>query len=186
MTEIRSAMIRPLLSHGSIDLNSSDKSHNSKLIQHVNIKNTMQTLWCCKSANVWQCFSQQVLWALLGHKNETIQAHKKWVSDVLLFSSVEFDSVSLFDCGIIGRILRWLVQTSHVVAYSFAFDSQKTLGLILSTALSWIWIWEAPLEVSGYVAVVRVVSGCAWLSCWLAALFGITVRSFTRHPRLRQ
>lgn len=72
------------------------------------------------------CFSQQFLWLkqLLGHKNQnhtsSWKLYSEVVTDVLLFKSVEFVSVSI-DCVIREKIHRWLVQSLNVVAYSFAF-----------------------------------------------------------------
>lgn len=123
VTEVRSAMIRQLLTQWSH--NSFSYSHNSKMVQHVNIENTMQTL-CAVILLMCDCFSQRFLWLkqLLGHKKQnhtsSWKLYSEVVTDVLLFKSVEFVSVSI-DCVIRGKIHRWLVQSLSVVAYSFAF-----------------------------------------------------------------
>lgn len=53
---------------------------------------------------------ETVTWSQKPKPYKLVKAQEE-VTDVLLFSSVEFVSVSLLDCVVRGGIRRWLVQS---------------------------------------------------------------------------
>lgn len=123
---------------------------------------------CCNFANVRQClnrsrFSDRNSYLVTKYKLVKAQL---WSGDRCAIVQEHWICQCVARLCFIGRIRQWLVRSLSVVGYSFAFDFRVTLGLVLSISFSWIWTQEAPLEVSGCLAVVRVAIEYAWLSCW--------------------